>query len=117
MLHRKFFWRMSREARLIPFSADCVDVAVNIYQKLSSTLACCAFLQPIDAFSSDDPPCQGTTLSDAKEAIVFALLGFLTVNGHVGSVPACTGASHAAVLGNITPGKNFESVMLTQRDA
>ncbi|MBB4929561.1 anhydro-N-acetylmuramic acid kinase [Lipingzhangella halophila] len=42
--------------------------------------------------------------SDAKEAYLFALLGFLTWHGVAGSVPACTGARRAAVAGRITPG-------------
>lgn len=42
--------------------------------------------------------------SDAKEAYAFALLGFLTVHGIAGTVPECTGAGAATVLGTITPG-------------
>jgi anhydro-N-acetylmuramic acid kinase len=42
--------------------------------------------------------------SEAKEAAVFALIGFLTTNGLAGAIPSCTGAAHAAVLGTITPG-------------
>ncbi|MFJ6478834.1 MULTISPECIES: anhydro-N-acetylmuramic acid kinase [unclassified Streptomyces] len=40
----------------------------------------------------------------AKEAYAFAVLGWLTVHGLPGTVPACTGARHASVLGSITPG-------------
>ena len=42
--------------------------------------------------------------SDAKEAYAFALLGFLTVQGLAGTVPSCTGAATASVLGSVTPG-------------
>ncbi|WP_245880502.1 anhydro-N-acetylmuramic acid kinase [Streptomyces zhaozhouensis] len=42
--------------------------------------------------------------SSAKEALLFALLGFLTVHGLPGSLPAATGAASAAVLGSLTPG-------------
>ncbi|GGW46539.1 anhydro-N-acetylmuramic acid kinase [Streptomyces griseoloalbus] len=42
--------------------------------------------------------------SAAKEAYAFAVLGFLTVQGLAGTVPACTGARHPSVLGSITPG-------------
>ncbi|MGW0230140.1 anhydro-N-acetylmuramic acid kinase [Actinopolymorpha singaporensis] len=42
--------------------------------------------------------------SDGKEAYAFALLGFLTFHGVTGTVPACTGADTATVLGSITPG-------------
>ncbi|PSK98500.1 anhydro-N-acetylmuramic acid kinase [Murinocardiopsis flavida] len=40
---------------------------------------------------------------DAKEAWMFALLGFLTWHGIAASVPSCTGAAHPALLGRITP--------------
>ncbi|MFJ8584415.1 anhydro-N-acetylmuramic acid kinase [Streptomyces sp. NPDC093595] len=43
--------------------------------------------------------------SAAKEAYAFAVLGFLTAHGLAGTVPACTGARHASVLGSITPGR------------
>jgi anhydro-N-acetylmuramic acid kinase len=40
----------------------------------------------------------------AKEALIFALIGFLTVHGLPGSIASCTGASHATVLGSVAPG-------------
>ncbi|MFJ8076902.1 anhydro-N-acetylmuramic acid kinase [Streptomyces sp. NPDC096176] len=40
----------------------------------------------------------------AKEAYAFAVLGFLAVHGLAGTVPACTGAREARVLGSLTPG-------------
>lgn len=42
--------------------------------------------------------------STAKEAYAFATLGYLTVHGHPGSLPSCTGARRATLLGSITPG-------------
>ncbi|TDD45502.1 anhydro-N-acetylmuramic acid kinase [Kribbella antibiotica] len=42
--------------------------------------------------------------SAAKEALAFAVLGFLTVHGLGGTVPSCTGARHSSVLGSLTPG-------------
>ncbi|MFD5098161.1 anhydro-N-acetylmuramic acid kinase [Streptomyces albidochromogenes] len=42
--------------------------------------------------------------SDAKEAYAFAVLGWLTAHGLPGTVPSCTGARHASVLGSLTPG-------------
>ena len=41
----------------------------------------------------------------AKEALVFALIGFLTLHGLPGAIASCTGARHASVLGSITPGR------------
>jgi anhydro-N-acetylmuramic acid kinase len=40
----------------------------------------------------------------AKEALVFALIGFLTVHGLPGVIASCTGAARATVLGSVVPG-------------
>ena len=40
---------------------------------------------------------------DAKEAVAFALLGYLTMHGQPGNVPAATGAGGSRVLGTVTP--------------
>lgn len=40
---------------------------------------------------------------DAKEAVAFAYLGWCTVRGRAGNVPAATGARGARVLGHVTP--------------
>ena len=40
---------------------------------------------------------------DAKEAVAFALLGWLTLRGQPGNVPSATGAKGPRVLGKITP--------------
>lgn len=42
--------------------------------------------------------------AQAKEAVAFAVLGFLSWHGLPGSVPAATGARHPALLGTIQPG-------------
>ncbi len=40
---------------------------------------------------------------DAKEAVAFALLGYLTLHGQPGNIPAATGAGGPRVLGTVTP--------------
>ena len=40
----------------------------------------------------------------AKEALVFAIIGFLTLSGLPATIPSCTGALRPSVLGSITPG-------------
>lgn len=40
---------------------------------------------------------------DAKEAVAFALLAYLTLHGQPGNVPAATGARGPRVLGTVTP--------------
>lgn len=47
----------------------------------------------------------------AKEAVLFALIGFLTVQGLPGSIASCTGARDSRVLGAILPGRR----VVTQR--
>ncbi|GAA4931475.1 hypothetical protein GCM10023237_62010 [Streptomyces coeruleoprunus] len=44
--------------------------------------------------------------SAAKEAYAFAVLGFLTVHGLAGTLPSCTGARQARLLGSVTPGRH-----------
>lgn len=41
----------------------------------------------------------------SKEALAFALIGYLTGSGLPASVPSCTGARHASILGSLTPGE------------
>lgn len=42
--------------------------------------------------------------AEAKEAYLFALLGFLSWHGVAATVPSCTGARHASIVGRICPG-------------
>lgn len=43
----------------------------------------------------------------AKEALVFAIIGFLTLCGAPATIPSCTGAAHASILGSVTPGATW----------
>ncbi len=49
--------------------------------------------------------------SDFKEALVFAILAHETWHGRIGSLPAQTGAAHPSVLGQITPGRNYNALI------
>jgi anhydro-N-acetylmuramic acid kinase len=49
--------------------------------------------------------------SQAKEALSFAILAAATIRGQVNTVPACTGARHAVVMGKIVPGQNYGRLM------
>ena len=42
---------------------------------------------------------------EAKEASLFALIGFLSVHGLSSTVPSATGSRHESVLGAIIPGR------------
>jgi anhydro-N-acetylmuramic acid kinase len=41
--------------------------------------------------------------TQAKEAVAFALLAWLTWHGLPGNVPSATGAARPAILGRVTP--------------
>ena len=48
---------------------------------------------------------------DAVEAVCFALLAWGTLTGQENNLPGVTGAKEETCLGNITPGRNFASLM------
>lgn len=46
-----------------------------------------------------------------REAVYFALMGYEALHGRPNTVPSCTGASHAVVMGKLVPGANYRSLM------
>ena len=63
-------------------------------ERMSARLSHCAVL-PSSAMGVD--PRQ-------KEAIAFALIGYLSMHGLSGAIPSCTGSATAEILGAFTPG-------------
>lgn len=52
--------------------------------------------------------------TEAKEAVAFAVLAYESWHHRVGTLPSCTGAQHATVLGKITLGQNYEALIRQQ---
>jgi 1,6-anhydro-N-acetylmuramate kinase len=46
-----------------------------------------------------------------REAIYFALMGHEALFGRANTIPSCTGAAHAVVMGKIVPGANYHALM------
>lgn len=46
-----------------------------------------------------------------REAVYFALMGHEALFGRPNTVPACTGADHAVVMGKIVPGRNYRALV------
>lgn len=46
-----------------------------------------------------------------REAIYFALMGHEALHGRANTVPSCTGAAHAVVMGKLIPGSNYRSLL------
>jgi N-acetylmuramic acid 6-phosphate etherase len=67
-----------------------------------------ASVLPLDAKGFD---------ADAKEAIAFAVLAYQTIFGASNHLPETTGAKIPVILGKISPGKNFQRVLLANMTA
>lgn len=46
-----------------------------------------------------------------REGEIFALLGYELLRGHAANIPCCTGATHPALLGQLTPGANYTDLL------
>jgi anhydro-N-acetylmuramic acid kinase len=45
-----------------------------------------------------------------REAVYFALMGYEALFGRANTIPSCTGAAHAVVMGKIVPGLNYRDL-------
>ncbi|RMF78223.1 MAG: anhydro-N-acetylmuramic acid kinase [Chloroflexi bacterium] len=64
-------------------------------------------LSPATVLTSDDMHIS----SDYKEALLFALLGYQAWHHRPNTIAAMTGAAHDVVMGQITPGANYVSLL------
>ncbi|MNX53661.1 N-acetylmuramic acid 6-phosphate etherase [compost metagenome] len=55
--------------------------------------------------------------ADAKEAVAFAILAYQVVFGAGNHLPETTGASTSVLLGKISPGRNFQRMVLAAGEA
>ena len=46
-----------------------------------------------------------------REAVYFALMGHEALHGRPNTVPSCTGAGHAVVMGKVVPGANYRALL------
>jgi anhydro-N-acetylmuramic acid kinase len=46
-----------------------------------------------------------------REAVYFALMGYEALHGRPNTVPGCTGATHAVVMGKLIPGDNYRGLL------
>jgi anhydro-N-acetylmuramic acid kinase len=46
-----------------------------------------------------------------REAVYFAVMGHEALHGRPNTVPGCTGAGHAVVMGKVVPGANYRHLM------
>lgn len=49
--------------------------------------------------------------SQAKEALSFAILASAAIRGQVNTLPTCTGAARAVVMGKLVPGENYRPLI------
>ena len=46
-----------------------------------------------------------------REAVYFALMGYEALHGRPNTIPSCTGAGHAVVMGKLVPGANYRALL------
>ncbi|WP_017612371.1 anhydro-N-acetylmuramic acid kinase [Nocardiopsis salina] len=87
---------------LAPYALTEVHVSGGGARNPALTDRLAELLRPAGLSPAEDLGLDG----DAKEAYLFALLGFFTWHGLPGALPSCTGARRAAPAGRLTPGSD-----------
>lgn len=99
-------------ATLLALTVETVALDVEKYKVSQLFVAGGGSANPVmmAALSARLAPCEVLTMSSLgvdprqKEALAFAIMGFLSAHGQPGSIPSCTGAGKATILGSFTPG-------------
>lgn len=89
--YRRFLPRMPQEVILCGGGARNATLVAMLKQALAP-----AGVAPMDELGLN---------ADAKEAVSFAVLAWLTAHGRPGNVVVCTGARRPVILGKICPGR------------
>lgn len=99
-------------ATLLALTVETVALDVEKYKVSQLFVAGGGSANPVmmAALSDRLAPCEVLTMSSLgvdprqKEALAFAIMGYLSAHGQPGSIPSCTGAGKATILGSFTPG-------------
>lgn len=85
--------------RFIPEPVDELVISGGGAKNPTLVAAIARALEPVSVLRFDDLFFDG----EAKEAVAFALLGYLHLRGRAGNVPSATGARGPRILGSLTP--------------
>jgi anhydro-N-acetylmuramic acid kinase len=99
-------------ATLLELTVETVALDVEKYKVSQLFVAGGGSANPVmmAALAARLAPCEVLTMSSLgvdprqKEALAFAIMGYLSAHGQPGSIPSCTGAGKATILGSFTPG-------------
>jgi anhydro-N-acetylmuramic acid kinase len=99
-------------ATLLALTVETVALDVEKYKVSQLFVAGGGSANPVmmKALTERLVPCEVLSMSSLgvdprqKEALAFAIMGYLSAHGQPGSIPSCTGANKATILGSFTPG-------------
>jgi anhydro-N-acetylmuramic acid kinase len=99
-------------ATLLALTVETVALDVEKYNVSQLFVAGGGSANPVmmKALTERLAPCEVLSMASLgvdprqKEALAFAIMGYLSAHGQPGSIPSCTGASKATILGSFTPG-------------